>query len=170
MKLQSMQIALTLAALSAGVALADGSSTPPPANSAAPSTAARPMMRRMPDPVAIAQHRLTRLRAALSLTDAQQPAWQTFADKVMAQAHLRQDERKAMENAPDEAPAPQRMAHAAEMMQQHAHSMSDVAAAAQRLYDLLTAEQRKTFDDMAGWRRIHMRARAGNASAPAAAQ
>lgn len=170
MKLQSMQIALTLAALSAGVALADSSPTPPPAGSAVPPAAARPMMRRMPDPVAIAHRRLARLKAALNPTDTQQPAWQAFADKVVAQAQLMQDERKAMENAPDEAPAPQRMAHAAEMMQQHAHSMSDVATAAQRLYDLLTPEQRKTFDNMAGWRRIHMRARAGNPPAPAAAQ
>ena len=167
MNIHSALLLLCLGALPAGLALADDATPPPPASAPTAGMPSGRPMHRFPDPVIMANRHLARLKAALQPTDAQQPAWQAFADKVAVQARHMKAEREKMRSAPPGTTAPQRMAQVADMMHDHARDMAAVAAAAQSLYDQLTPAQRQTFDRMAERRSRMMRARRMPASAPA---
>ncbi|MEO6148441.1 MAG: Spy/CpxP family protein refolding chaperone [Sulfuriferula sp.] len=104
----------------------------------------------MMDPVARAQKHLSALQAKLKLSQAQQPAWQTFSDQVNAQARnmaSKQDKMKgAMANMP--MTTPERMAMMAGMMKDRAQAMATMADAVKPFYASLTPEQKTTFDSM----------------------
>jgi protein CpxP len=104
----------------------------------------------MMDPVARAQKHLSELQAKLKLSQAQQPAWQTFSDQVNAQARdmaSKQDKMKgAMANMA--MTTPERMAMMADMMKDRAQAMATMADAVKPFYASLTPEQKTTFDNM----------------------
>ncbi len=158
MQLKSTLLAITLALSLTGMAHADSGTTNNSVGAPPTNTGHRGMM----DPVAMAHAHLKRIKTALNLTADQQPAWQAFADKAMAQAQQMADERKAMheQSAQTQVSAPDRMAHMAELMQQHAQSLSATADAAKMLYAKLTPEQRNTFDSMVQKEHRHMMDRA----------
>jgi hypothetical protein len=97
------------------------------------------------DPAARADQHLTRLKADLKLTAAQEPLWQAFADKVKAEAG------KGFQAMRDTAQdlslsAPDRMAQRTEIMKERVAAMEAVNASFRQLYDTLSPDQRRVAD------------------------
>lgn len=104
------------------------------------------------DPVARANKHLDELKAALKLTNDQQPSWQKFSDQVDEQAKHMASKRGMMKDKTQTMPktAPEQMAMMAEMMKEHSQDMARMADAVNIFYSTLTPEQRTAFD------RVHM--------------
>ncbi len=102
------------------------------------------------DHSAQAQKHLSELKSKLNLTKAQEPAWNTFSEKVMSQAKnmgmMAGGMKKDMPNMPQT--APEQMAMMAGMMKDRAQNMSAMADAVKTFYDTLTPEQKIAFDAM----------------------
>ena len=99
----------------------------------------------MGEPAARAEKRLNDLKAKLKLTPEQANAWQAFADKMGAEAKDMGTTREKMwKDQPGT--SPERMAKAADAMKERAQTMADMAAATKTFYDVLTPEQKATFD------------------------
>jgi len=100
------------------------------------------------DPAAMAEQRLTRLKADLKITPEQEPLWQSFAERAKGEAG------KGMQAMRDPAKvanltAPERMNRLVESMKHRAEAMASVNDAFQQLYAGLTPEQRKLADERA---------------------
>lgn len=100
---------------------------------------------------AIAEKRLTNLKAELKITAQQEPAWQAFAAKATEQAKAMQAQRQQFmlardKTAPEHVSAPDRMAQHLSQMKQHLASMEGVQATVKDLYAALTPEQRALAD------------------------
>ena len=102
------------------------------------------------DPVARAHKHLSELNAKLNLTPAQQPAWQTFSDKVNDQAKKMASMRDKMKENARSMPktAPEQMARMVEMMNERVQAMATMADAVKTFYASLTPEQQATLDRM----------------------
>jgi len=92
-----------------------------------------------------AEKRLNDLKAKLKLTPEQTTAWQAFSDKLGAESKDMGTTREKMwKDQPGT--SPERMAKAADAMKERAQTMADMAAATKTFYDVLTPEQKATFD------------------------
>lgn len=109
------------------------------------------------DPVAFANKRLSELKDKLNITPAEEPAWQTFADKVNAQAKataaLHEKMRGEM-NSPG-LTTPDRMAKMAEFLKTRSQHMAAMSEVTRTFYNALTPEQKAIFDKMHQGRMKH---------------
>ena len=97
-----------------------------------------------PDPAAKAE----KLRDVLQLTQAQEPALQSF---IAATAKEKRDPAKmrAAHEAMKDMTTPERLDRMAAMMAEHQKTFAERAAATKRFYAALTPAQQKAFDAMA---------------------
>ena len=100
------------------------------------------------DSAAMADARLSDLKAQLKITTAQEAAWQTFAAQAKTQAASMQSLRAQMQQNPGT--APERMAQHTAAMQQRAAGMATMTNAFGALYAVLTPEQKAIADQNAG--------------------
>lgn len=111
------------------------------------------------DHVAGAQKHLSELKGKLNLTKAQEPAWNTFSEQVLAQAKnmgsMPDGMKKDMQTMPQT--APERMAMMANAMKDRAQSMSTMADNVKTFYNTLTPEQKMAFDKMHNNEMAHMK-------------
>lgn len=102
------------------------------------------------DPVAFANKRLSELKDRLHITQAEESAWQIFADKVNAQAKataaLREKMRAEMKSP--NLTTPDRMAKMAEYLKIRSQHMAAMADVTRTFYNALTPEQKTVFDKM----------------------
>ncbi len=97
------------------------------------------------DPALRADQHLSRLKADLKLTAAQEPLWQAFAEKVKAEAGKGMDAMRA--NAQDlSLSAPDRMAQRTEIMKERLAAMESINASFKQLYDSLSTDQKRVAD------------------------
>jgi hypothetical protein len=113
--------------------------------------AAAPVHHRMqhqkPTPEQRAQfraQRIARLHDALKITPAQENAWNAFVASMQPQAH-RQHDRAAWANLT----APERMAKMIDMQKQRTAALEQRQASLNTFYSVLSADQKKTFDEKA---------------------
>ena len=114
------------------------------------------------DPAAMADARLSDLKAQLKIVSAQEAAWQTFAAQAKERAASRQAMRARMQDGTGT--APERMEQRATAMQQRAAGMATMTTAFNALYAVLTPEQKAIADQsvgMMGHRGMHRGPRAG---------
>jgi hypothetical protein len=92
--------------------------------------------------------RIAFIKAELGITDAQLPQWTVFAESLRTSAKTMRDAvgKSLTEDLP--ATAPQNAAAAVQMMTIRLEAMKTTASAIKVLYDGLTADQRKVFDDV----------------------
>ena len=100
------------------------------------------------DPAAMADARLSDLKAQLKIDAAQESVWQAFATQAKAQAASMQAMRAQMQQ--DTGTAPERMAQRATAMQQRAAGMATMTNAFGALYAVLTPEQKAIADQNFG--------------------
>lgn len=105
---------------------------------------------KMMDPAATAHKHLAELKSELKLTKDQEPAWQTFSDKVNAQAKNMDAMRDKMKMDRPDMPmsSPDRMEMMSGMMKDRAQMMATMADTVKTFYATLTPEQKSTFDKM----------------------
>src|SRR5262249_53262661 len=110
------------------------------------------------DPVAAADKRLTRLKAELKITSAQEAAWNAYADQVKQRAV----EMQALHNQMREAgsgntrpSAPERAERQAQFAKQQQEYLEKMAALTKDLYATLTPEQKTLADQRLGGGRPH---------------
>ena len=102
------------------------------------------------DSVAFANKRLSELKDKLNITPAEEPAWQTFADKVNAQAKATaalHEKMRAEMKSPD-LTTPDRMAKMAEFMKIRSQHMAAMSEVVRTFYNTLSPEQKAVFDKM----------------------
>jgi hypothetical protein len=100
------------------------------------------------DPAAMADARLSDLKAQLKITATQEAAWQTFAAQAKQQAASMQAMRAQMLQGTGT--APERMAQHTGAMQQRAADMATMTNAFGALYAVLTPEQKAIADQSCG--------------------
>jgi protein CpxP len=100
------------------------------------------------DPAAMADSRLSDLKARLQITTAQEAAWQAFATQAKAQAASMQAIRAQMQASTGT--APEQMGQRATAMQQRAAGMATMANAFGALYAVLSREQKAIADQNVG--------------------
>lgn len=96
-----------------------------------------------------------RLKSKLNITPDQEQPWQTFSDQVKQQAQTMKTMVRSMKGSPDSAPltAPEQMRQRVEFMKQRLSGMEAVSGALDRLYAVLTPEQRSVVN--AHFARMH---------------
>lgn len=100
------------------------------------------------DPAVRAQRHLDMLKGQLKLTPQQEPLWQDFAEKM--KGHAGKGMQAMRSQATDEKlTAPERMAKMQSMMQERLTAMSGVHESFNRLYAVLTPEQKTVADQHA---------------------
>ena len=104
----------------------------------------------MMEPGARAEQRLTRLKGDLKLTASQEPLWQAYADKVKAEAGKGMQAMRQNMQGDKPVPAPERMAQMQTMMKERLAAMESVHESFNRLYAVLTPEQKATADKSFG--------------------
>ena len=104
------------------------------------------------NPVATATKNLSELQAQLGLSQAQQPAWETFSKQVKEQAEKMATMQGEMKSGSESTPqaAPVHMAKMAEMIEGKAKSVAAISDALKVFYATLSPDQQKTFD------KVHM--------------
>jgi len=145
-KLLSLAIPLMLSAavsIGAGLAYAEGSDSA--AQLAAAEDQSQSMQRKHHDPVAYAQKRLDKLKAALSITPEQEPQWSAFADSVMQQMNQMKAAHEQWKDVP--ATAPERIDRQIAMMKQRTASFEAIGQAAKGLYAALNPDQQHVADE-----------------------
>lgn len=118
------------------------------------------------DPVAAADKRLTRLKADLKITSAQEPAWNAYAEQVRQHAgelqamhnQMRQQRESASGNARPS--APDRIERQAQFAKQQGEYLERLAGLTKDLYATLTPEQKTLADQRLGGGGRHHRHRA----------
>lgn len=120
-------------------------------------TGVMPQGKQKMDSVAYTNKRLSELKDKLNITPAEEPAWQTFADKVNAQAKataaLHEKMRGEM-NSPG-LTTPDRMAKMAEFLKTRSQHMAAMSEVTRTFYNALTPEQKTIFDKMHQGRMKH---------------
>lgn len=104
----------------------------------------------MMEPGVRAEQRLTRLKGDLKLTAPQEPLWQAYADKVKAEAGKGMQAMRQNMQGDKPVPAPERMAQMQTMMKERLAAMESVHESFNRLYAVLTPEQKATVDKSFG--------------------
>jgi Spy/CpxP family protein refolding chaperone len=100
------------------------------------------------DPAARAEQRLDMFKGQLNLTKDQEPLWQAFAEKAKAEAGKGMQTMRA-QPADEKLTAPERMAKMQAMMQGRLTAMTSINESFNRLYAVLTPEQKATADQHA---------------------
>jgi hypothetical protein len=92
--------------------------------------------------------RIAFLKAELQITDAQLPAWNAFAETMRADAASMKAMQAEMMKGGMPATMPDRMALGHKMMSNRLAMMDHSEASMKALYAVLSADQRKTFDQL----------------------
>jgi hypothetical protein len=108
------------------------------------------------DPVAAADKRLTRLKADLKITSAQESAWNAYAEQIKQHAgemlalhnQMRQQRESASGNTRPS--APERVERQAQFAKQQGEYLERLAGLTKDLYAVLTPEQRTLADQRLG--------------------
>jgi LTXXQ motif family protein len=108
------------------------------------------MAGRQPRMVAMVDGRLAYLKGALNITDAQNVAWNGYADAVKARVEIMQGMRQIMIDAMQKGSAIGRMNARIKSMETMVDSMKAVKPATEKLYAVLTDEQKKVADRLIG--------------------
>ena len=146
--IQLRSVALVVAALSAGPALAQGASPSPnpaanPAPAATPATPAvdsgRPSLDRV-------ERHIADLRRRLAITPAQQPQWDAFASVMRQNAQRMQASYAERAAKMANLSAPDDMRSYAELARGHADDVQRLVPAFDALYATMTPEQKATAD------------------------
>ena len=129
----------------AGVAASASAQTPPAGCEGRPGMMRSHMRDMAADPAAFAERRLARLKADLRITDQQAPLWQDFADRARSEAGRGM---MAMQNQAQDLSlsAPERMSRTADILRQRLAGMEAVNDSFRRLYDSLSADQKRVAD------------------------
>lgn len=112
---------------------------------------AKPQHHPRHDPVKRAQRQLDQLAAKLQLTDAQQPAWQTYSQATLARAQERAQKMQALRaqlgaDARPKLDTATQMEKMAERMRERAASLDQVAQDTRALQQALTPQQQEALD------------------------
>jgi len=105
------------------------------------------------DPVAAADKRLTRLKADLKITSAQESAWNAYAGQIRQRAgemqalHNQMRERASGNTRPS---APERVERQAQFAKQQGEYLERLAGLTKDLYAVLTPEQKTLADQRLG--------------------
>jgi hypothetical protein len=110
------------------------------------------MMSTMHEKLAHAADRVDALKSELKITEAQIPAWNKFADALLAAAKSMDESMAAMHQKmmePGTAPSlPDRLQHHAKMAAVHLANLNAIKAALDPLYASLSDEQKKVADGL----------------------
>jgi Spy/CpxP family protein refolding chaperone len=134
---------LAASAVFFGIAYAQG---PGCAGDGKPGMMRSSMQGGMMDPGARVDQRLTRFKSELKLTAEQEPLWQAFAEKSKAEAGKGMQAMR--ERMKDDKPmsAPERMSQMQSAMKDRVAAMESVNESFNRLYTVLTPEQKAAAD------------------------
>lgn len=147
---------LVIAASISGVAIAQGGSRgfgcdAPGSMGPMTGMAVGPMGRHAAmkfDPADRAERHLAMLKYQINVTDAQEPLWQAYEQKMKAEAG--QGRQAFLPQTGDEKlSAPERMAKMQSLMEERVTAMKSVHESFKRLYDSLTPEQKAKADQFA---------------------
>lgn len=108
------------------------------------------MMGRGPRMDAMAQGRLAYLKRELDITEAQTEAWNGYAEAVRARVDLMQGMRQGMHDTMQKGTATERMDARIAAMEAMIDSMKALKPATEKLYSVLTDEQKKLADQLIG--------------------
>jgi len=110
------------------------------------------MMSMMHEKLSHAGDRVAALRADLKITEAQMPAWNKFADAILAAAKSMEESmegmHKQMTQSGGTASLPQKLEHHAKMAAGHLASLQAIKAALDPLYASFSDEQKKIADGL----------------------
>jgi hypothetical protein len=99
---------------------------------------------------AMAEGRLAYLKSALEITDSQTEAWNGYAETVRARVAKMQEMRSGMMDMMQKGTAIDRMDARTKGMQMMADAMGALKPATEKLYGVLTPEQKKVADELLG--------------------
>lgn len=97
------------------------------------------------DPSQRAERHLAMLKYQLNVTDAQEPLWQAYEQKMKAEAGKGMQAFRA-QTSDEKLTAPERMAKMQKLMQERVDAMAGVHDSFNRLYEALTPEQKAKAD------------------------
>jgi CII-binding regulator of phage lambda lysogenization HflD len=110
------------------------------------------MMSMMREKLSHAGDRVAALKADLKITEAQMPAWNKFADALLAAAKSMEESMEGMHNqmmqSGGAASLPQKLEHHAKMAAGHLASLQAIKAALDPLYASFSDEQKKLADGL----------------------
>jgi hypothetical protein len=110
------------------------------------------MMSMMREKLSHAGDRVAALKADLKITEAQMPAWNKFADALLAAAKSMEESmesmHKQMMQSGGKASLPQKLEHHAKMAAGHLASLQAIKAALDPLYASFSDEQKKIADGL----------------------
>ena len=110
------------------------------------------MMSMMREKLSHAGDRVAALKADLKITEAQMPAWNKFADALLAAAKSMEESMEGMHNqmmqSGGAASLPQKLEHHAKMAAGHLSSLQAIKAALDPLYASFSDEQKKLADGL----------------------
>jgi hypothetical protein len=92
--------------------------------------------------------RLAFLKTELKITDAQAPQWNVFADAVRANAKAMADTHQQVMSQGSPKTLPERLALEQKAMTAHLNALNTTTGALDKLYDALSAEQKKAADEI----------------------
>ncbi|NMG55030.1 Spy/CpxP family protein refolding chaperone [Aromatoleum aromaticum] len=94
-----------------------------------------------------ADQRLARLQEALALRPEQRPAWETFSAAMRSRGQKAAEQMQSMRAGERPMTALERMERMETFAESRLASMREMHAAAAKLYEVLDAAQKKTFDE-----------------------
>jgi len=106
------------------------------------------MMSMMREKLSHAGDRVAALKADLKITEAQMPAWNKFADALLAAAKSMEGMHKQMMQPGAAASLPEKLEHHAKMAAGHLASLQAIKAALEPLYASFSDEQKKFADGL----------------------
>jgi hypothetical protein len=108
------------------------------------------MMGRQPRMDAMVEGRLAYLKGELNVTEAQTEAWNGYAEEVGARIDLMQSMRQSMFDTMQQGTATERMDARIAGMEAMLEAMKALQPATEKLYGVLTDEQKKVADQLIG--------------------
>lgn len=105
---------------------------------------------RQPNMGAMVEGRLAYLKGELAITDAQTEAWNIYAEAVKGRVETMQGMRQGMMDAMLKGSATDRMKARISGMESMLESMKTVGPATEKLYGVLSDDQKKIADDLIG--------------------
>ncbi|HYH22508.1 MAG TPA: Spy/CpxP family protein refolding chaperone [Azospirillum sp.] len=94
--------------------------------------------------------RIAQMKAAMRITDAQMPLWNGFAEAVRESAKALAPAYEAQRAGAQQAAWPERMERREKLLAARLEALKRIRTAGNALYGVLSDEQRRTFDRMAG--------------------
>ncbi len=99
---------------------------------------------------ALAEGRLAYLKGALNITDAQNEAWNGYAEAVKGQVKIMQGMRSSMMDVMQKGGAVERMDVRISGMEAMLGALKSIKPATEKLYSVLSADQKKVADQLIG--------------------